>query len=954
MARLITTFSTESVDQINASDIDQRIRAYIDDHVSGAFDDDISEEDNWHIFYHLSELRTGIISWYDFKPEAEVLEIGAGFGALTGTLCKKCAHVTAVEASLYRSLAIEQRYRDLDNLDIYAGKLKEIELDRKYDYIVMIGMLETVGKGSFNQQIYADYLTELTAYLKPEGLILIAVENRYGIRYFCGATDHHTNRPFDGINHYPFGTGGYSFSRQELIDILRKADLKHKFYFPLPDYRLTQLVYTMEYLPEKNLKERLIPYYLRNDTMIAMESELYDDIIDNQVFPFFANSFFVECSLRESFCDVIYAALSTDRGPENSFATTILRNGKVIKRPLYTEGVKGAQRLIENTKDLITHQIPLVEHLWKDGAIEMPYVKHLTLSNYIKTVLFQDITKFYEILDQIYSYILASSEEVPPKENDLIKYLPEDKREEALKLDWGPILRRAYIELILLNCFYDKGDLLFFDQEYVRSNYPAKYVMFRAIHYIYGFTPNAESFLPIQKLKEKYDMIETWDLFLMEEKRFLKEIRQQDRYHVFYKWARFDWNRMLHNLNALESEEEQIAKMKIPEWLKNIWNVELRLLDIVDALCKKHGLQYFLIHGTLLGAVRHKGFIPWDDDIDIALPRKDYDKLINIAQKELTEHYFLQTPENDQDCFYGGYMKLRSSETTGIEMINWEHNCHHGIWIDIFPLDNCYDDLKLNRKKLRKVTHLQRLLFAKIYSEQECFRDMKKLQWKSYQMLSGFYNKKMLYQKLEKALRVGNEQKSETIGVFTHYTGGKKLLQFNKEDFASSITLPFEYRKLPVPVGYKNCLESTFGENYASYPAKEDRVPHHKAFFAPLVPYRMYTKRFMDTFKEVKNKTVVLFGAGMMFDDYMEKKGKEYPPTFIVDNNSAKWGTTKHGIPIRNPEDILKLDKEQRVIIICNIYFRQIEDQLRKMGITDYFIYVQEKEWLTSDPAIAK
>lgn len=90
---------------------------------------------------------------------------------------------------------------------------------------------------------------------------------------------------------------------------------------------------------------------------------------------------------------------------------------------------------------------------------------------------------------------------------------------------------------------------------------------------------------------------------------------------------------------------------KISDKMRKIWQVELSMLDKIDAICRKHHIQYFLLHGTLLGAVRHKGFIPWDDDLDIGMLRKDYDKFMEVAPKELGEPYFLQNMWTDSDCF---------------------------------------------------------------------------------------------------------------------------------------------------------------------------------------------------------------------------------------------------------------------------------------------------------------
>lgn len=945
MAKLHTEFTANQTESNKISDTDQAIRAYIENNDTCIYDNIISEDDRFQVFYNLSELRTGIISWYDFKPSSDVLEIGAGFGALTGTLCKKCSHVTATERSFFRAESIQKRYHNIENLDIYAGNLEDIKFNKKFDYIVLIGILERQGGGSSDRQVYADYLHKLSDMLKPDGAILVVVENRFGLRYFCGATEPHTNLAFDGLNHYPNGTSGYSFSRQELTEILSLAGLPNrKFYYPLPDYKLPQLIYTEDYLPEKNLKERLIPYYHRNDTLVASESELYDEIIANQVFPFFANSFFVECSLKGTFCDVIYAAVSTDRGEERSFATTIHKDGKVRKQPLYQAGVKSAQQLYEHINDLKAHRVPVVEHVWKGEALELPYINQPTLSNYLKIIMGKDLDEFLAILDQIYGYILDSSEEVPATENELLRYIENEKYAIAEKLDWGPIIKKAYMELIPLNCFYEAGQFLFFDQEFVRSNYPAKYVLFRAIHYIYCFTPNAEKFLPQQVLRKKYGMEETWDFYLQEELRFLKEVRNQERYKQFYKWAHVDIKRVFGNAKRLESEAETVANYNISDKMKKIWKVELQMLDSVNAICKKHGIHYFLVHGTLLGAVRHKGFIPWDDDLDIGMLREDYDKFIEVAPKELPEPLSLLTSASESDCFFGGIARIRNSQTTGIETKELGHQCNLGIWMDILPLDVCTKDENKFKRKQSKIRHFQRLLYAQIYGKDfEQYADMKPWLWNWYRLLAGVQSHKALCSKLDKTMKLYTNEASDYVAFFSGYY---KHRQLNRKDFETTIILDFEHRKLPAPVGYENYLFMTQGRDYLSFPPEEDRKPKHRGIFDPEHPYSYYQEKLFDIFKNVKSKQIILFGAGMMFEDYMNKYGGKYRPSFLVDNDESKWGRARMGIEIKEPKAIIDVPQNKRKVIICSYYYKEIEDQLKKMGILDYQIYVQEVEWI--------
>ena len=771
------------------------------------------------MFYQLSELRTGLISWYDFAPGAEVLEIGAGFGALTGRLCQMCAHVTATERSLFRAQAMAKRYENTDNLDIYVGDIARLEFDKKFDAIILTGLLERVGGGSGDRKQYSEYLKDLMPLLKSDGRLLISVENRFGLRYLCGAVEPHTNRAFDGINGYRQGTNGRSFSRQDLIEILELAGITHyKFYYPLPDYKFPQLIYTDAHLPEQNLSERLIPYYQRSDTLVARELELYDDIVKNGVFPFFANSFLVECSLDGSFCNVEYAAVSTDRGRERSFSTAIYGDGRVRKQALYSQGSSNARGLYENIMDLHRHGIPVVEHRLDetaDGrdALWLPFVDLPTLSNYIKELLPRNPMEFERVVDRIYGCILQSSEETGGEQNALAKLWGA-----PLTLNWGPILRKAYMELIPLNCFYDvdKKEFHFFDQEFVRENYPAKYVLFRAIHYIYCFTPNAQQYYPMQKLLDKYELTYTWEIYLKEEGRFLAQVRNFEQYSQFYRWARVDDKRITDNAGRLESEEERIANYTVSDRMKKIWKVELQMLDEVDRICKKHGLTYFLVHGSLLGAVRHKGFIPWDDDLDIAMRREDYDRFLELASKELPEGLSLHTPATEKSVFWGGYARIRDSRTTAIETRELGHNANLGIWIDILPIDTATANEEKFHKLQLRIRHLHRLLLAKIYGRDfKQYADMNVWQWKGYRLLSAAIPHERLVKKLERTMTCYNAENSDEVAILSGYFKHRRLL---KKDFESTAFLEFEHRKVPVPVGYENYLFRSLGKDYMKYP----------------------------------------------------------------------------------------------------------------------------------------
>ena len=547
MAALYQDFYKDSGKE-KITDTDRAVQKYVFSQNTQDYESVLQEEGRFPVYLALSELRRGLFNWYDFRENARILEIGGGYGALTGLFCEKAEQVTVTERSLFRAQIMEKRYQAVENLSIYAGDILDMSFGEGFDYIILTGILERAGAGSFDNGIYAAYLRALQRFLKPEGILLAAVDNRYGLRYFAGMKDIHTGKVFDSIRRYPEGNrGAHSFTRKEIDRIWDLAGYKtKKVYYPLPDYRLPQLIYTDAYLPENNVSERLIPYYPNHDSMILNENSLYNDIVENNVFPFFANSFLIEASCGGTLGKAVYAAVSTDRGKDRSFATVIYEGESVAKIPLYKEGKQSIKQLCQTAKDIAAHGLEVVPQSYDGEKMIMPRIYAPMLSNYIKDRMAQDPDEVKKIVERLWQNILASSEEIDESQNILLT-------EETKNLPWGPILKKVYMELIPLNCFYQNNEFVYFDQEFVRENYPAKYALFRAVHYIYCFTEQAEQYIPLSYFQEKYQMKELWQIFQKEENCFLDKVRRRKIHKMFYRWAYPDQAQMQRNVDRLNN-----------------------------------------------------------------------------------------------------------------------------------------------------------------------------------------------------------------------------------------------------------------------------------------------------------------------------------------------------------------------------------------------------------------
>lgn len=263
------------------------------------FTDILHNTDNWAILYHLTPIRKNLLDWYNFDKTKTLLEIGGGCGAFSGMFANKLNKVTVVELSKRRAEIIYNRHKSYENLEIIAGNLNDVKFEEKFDYVTLIGVLEYAGKFTNGNTPFKTFLENAKSYLKPNGKLLIAIENKFGMKYWAGAREDHTGRFFDSIENYPNDKGIQTFGKDELDSLIKSVGFNETiFYYPIPDYKLPKIVYSDYYLPKANdLFDDFSPNFDQDRVLLFNEREAFKNVIKNKQFPFFANSFLVEASL---------------------------------------------------------------------------------------------------------------------------------------------------------------------------------------------------------------------------------------------------------------------------------------------------------------------------------------------------------------------------------------------------------------------------------------------------------------------------------------------------------------------------------------------------------------------------------------------------------------------------------------------------------------------------------
>ncbi len=392
----------------------------------------IEEKKSWPVLYHLSALRENIVEWLPIDKKMKVLEIGAGCGAITGALAAKAGEVTCIDLSKKRSMINAYRHVDCDNVMIHVGNFQDVEPDLPcdYDYICLIGVFEYAQAYIQSETPYEDFLNIIKKHVKPQGHIVIAIENKFGLKYWAGCKEDHLGTYFSGLEDYPDGGVVRTFTKDGLLAIARKCGCEEtSMYYPYPDYKFPTSIYSDAYLPKVGELSSNLRNFDRERLQLFDEKKVFDSIIREKQFPLFSNSYMLVLGPK---LPIEYVKYSNDRADAFRIKTILKEDtaGKRIeKHPLSDAAQNHIRKTYEayaklderyRGGELSINRCKLEQGGQEGAYLSLEYLTGISLTELLDEKLESGDWKGFQALFEEYVRKISYREEEPVADYDLI------------------------------------------------------------------------------------------------------------------------------------------------------------------------------------------------------------------------------------------------------------------------------------------------------------------------------------------------------------------------------------------------------------------------------------------------------------------------------------------------------------------------------------------------------
>lgn len=421
----------------------------------------------------IKRVKTNIINWYDFKEHSNVLAIGNDLAEMTEMLISKGLQVVL---------------------------LAETELEEKFDYILMKDCLEK--------------LEVAKKYLKPEGTILLFLNNRFGITHFAG------NGNFKPICEEACNV----WSKNQIESQIQKQGFSnYRFFYPLPNYEIANVIFSDEYLPEENHTKLMnMNLYHAEDTIVLDERKALKQLTKAGEFKNFANSYFIEINPQTQ---VKFVSFNNMRKKKYQLCTKIYQD-YVTKQATNEEAKGHIAQMKEIIKDLRDHGFEMMDRE-ENRMIVSKYMSGKSLYELIlEDIQKGEIKEACELIEKWYQEIQSKFSK--DKTSELNCEIIVEQDTSGLTL-----LKNAYVDMVFENTFLVEGQFVFFDQEWMIPNLPLEFILYRAIHNMYLYHAEIADKISEESLLEKFDLVKYLEIFQASEKMIQELIVDKDVAEIY-------------------------------------------------------------------------------------------------------------------------------------------------------------------------------------------------------------------------------------------------------------------------------------------------------------------------------------------------------------------------------------------------------------------------------------
>ena len=490
------------------------------------FEELIQKQNSYEYYYHLSGLRENLFLWYPFKEDACLLELGGGYGALTKLFCKKVKKVVSIEDSQKKADIISKRC-NLGNLKVLVNDFSELEeLHEQFDYIVLTDFFEYADIFFKSSNPFKDYLIYLKRFLKKDGVILLAISNRFGLKYFAGFKEEHVNEFFTGIDGFP-KKKVQTFTKGEIEGIIKSAGFtNYKFFYPCPDHSFPVVINTDKYI-NKIIYERKATI-VKERANFFRENKVNQTLINENISQYFANSFLIELRNDSSFKETDnydYIKINAERQMRFRTITYIyskMDNIKVIKKPLNVFSRDHIKRMHELSNQNFG-KIEFLENSFENNEFSYRYIEQESFEQILlNTIINRDSEEFFVLLKKFFDALFYNSFKTDKYCTHEFLEIFKVKSDKCFSCH-----NITNIDVIFSNLFLINDEFICIDYEWMFDfPVPLEYIFYRVIHHHHVVNPVFRDFISVNEIFEHFNLDKNnIKLFSEWDKHFLSHVK---------------------------------------------------------------------------------------------------------------------------------------------------------------------------------------------------------------------------------------------------------------------------------------------------------------------------------------------------------------------------------------------------------------------------------------------